>query len=156
MGQRRKARELAAQTLYALSFREFNREYSEYEMLNAYPEILEELAEVDGLANFSEVFAFANDLVMNYILHQKDIEKEIEKHSENWTIKRMSTLDRSILYIAVYELMFTDTPPPVIINEALEIAKRFCGTGTGKFLNGVLDAVNKDLRESEKIKGDKI
>jgi len=68
----------------------------------------------------------------------------------------MSTLDRSILYIAVYELMFTDTPPPVIINEALEIAKRFCGTGTGKFLNGVLDAVNKDLRESEKIKGDKI
>ncbi|HOD59574.1 MAG: transcription antitermination factor NusB [Candidatus Cloacimonetes bacterium] len=156
MGQRRKARELAAQTLYALSFREFNPEYSEYEMLNAYPEILEELAEVDGLANFSEVFAFANDLVMNYILHQKDIEKEIEKHSENWTIKRMSTLDRSILYIAVYELMFTDTPPPVIINEALEIAKRFCGTGTGKFLNGVLDAVNKDLRESEKIKGDKI
>ena len=91
MGQRRKARELAAQTLYALSFREFNPEYSEYEMLNAYPEILEELAEVDGLANFSEVFAFANDLVMNYILHQKDIEKEIEKHSENWTIKRMST-----------------------------------------------------------------
>ena len=156
MGQRRKARELAAQTLYALSFREFNPEYSEYEMLNAYPEILEELAEVDGLANFSEVFAFANDLVMNYILHQKDIDKEIEKHSENWTIKRMSTLDRSILYIAVYELMFTDTPPPVIINEALEIAKRFCGTGTGKFLNGVLDAVNKDLRESEKIKGDKI
>jgi N utilization substance protein B len=156
LGQRRKARELAAQTLYALSFREFNPEYSEYEMLNAYPEILEELAEVDGLANFSEVFAFANDLVMNYILHQKDIEKEIEKHSENWTIKRMSTLDRSILYIAVYELMFTDTPPPVIINEALEIAKRFCGTGTGKFLNGVLDAVNKDLRESEKIKGDKI
>jgi len=156
LGQRRKARELAAQTLYALSFREFNPEYSEYEMLNAYPEILEELAEVDGLANFSEVFAFANDLVMNYILHQEDIKKEIEKHSENWTIKRMSTLDRSILYIAVYELMFTDTPPPVIINEALEIAKRFCGPGTGKFLNGVLDAVNKELRESEKIKGDKI
>ena len=156
MGQRRKARELAAQTLYALSFREFNPEYIEHEMLNVYPEILEELAEVDGLANFSEVFAFANDLVMNYILHQKDIEKEIEKHSENWTISRMSTMDRSILYIAVYELMFTDTPPPVIINEALEIAKRFCGAGTGKFLNGVLDAVNKDLRESEKIKGDKI
>jgi N utilization substance protein B len=156
LGQRRKARELAAQTLYALSFREFNPEYIEHEMLNVYPEILEELAEVDGLANYSEVFAFANDLVMNYIIHQKDIEKEIEKHSENWTISRMSTMDRSILYIAVYELMYTDTPPPVIINEALEIAKRFCDRATGKFLNGVLDAVNKDLQEREKIEGSKL
>ena len=97
---------------------------------------------MDGLASYSEVFAFANDLVMNYIIHQKDIEKEIEKHSENWTIKRMSTLDRSILYIAVYELMFTDTPPPVIINEALEIAKRFCGTGTGKFMPFKISSIN--------------
>jgi N utilization substance protein B len=156
LGQRRKARELAAQTLYALSFREVNPEYREYEMLNSYPEILNDLAQMENLSESPGVIDFANELVMNSIIHQEDITKQIEKHSENWSEKTMAKVDRSILQLAIYELMFTDTPAAVIINEALEIAKKFCGSGTIKFLNGVLDAVNKELRDREKIEGDKI
>ncbi|MBP7206014.1 MAG: transcription antitermination factor NusB [Candidatus Cloacimonetes bacterium] len=153
MGQRRKARELAAQTLYALDFREIDPEFVEYGMLNSYAELMSQLAEVEKLHNATSVLDFADDLVKNAIITQAEIKAEIDKHSEHWSVETISRMDRSILHVAVYELMFSDTPPAVVINEALEIAKKFCGEGAVKFLNGILDSVNKELRASENITG---
>jgi len=153
LGQRRKARELAAQTLYALDFREIDPEFVEYGMLNSYAELMSQLAEVEKLHNATSVLDFADDLVKNAIITQAEIKAEIDKHSEHWSVETISRMDRSILHVAVYELMFSDTPPAVVINEALEIAKKFCGEGAVKFLNGILDSVNKELRASESITG---
>ena len=153
MGQRRKARELAAQTLYALDFREIDPEFVEYGLLNSYAELMSQLAEVEKLHNATSVLDFADDLVKNAIITQAEIKAEIDKHSEHWSVETISRMDRSILHVAVYELMFSDTPPAVVINEALEIAKKFCGEGAVKFLNGILDSVNKELRASENITG---
>ncbi|HOY83691.1 MAG: transcription antitermination factor NusB [Candidatus Cloacimonetes bacterium] len=153
MGLRRKSRELAAQTLYALDFRELDPEFLEYGMLNSYPELLNELAELEKLQNSAPVVDFADDLVKNAIINRTEIIQEIEKHSEHWSVANISRMDRGVLHIAVYELLFTDTPPAVVINEALEIAKKFCGEGAVKFLNGILDSLNKELRARESIEG---
>ncbi len=153
MGLRRKSRELAAQTLYALDFRELDPSYVEYNMLNSYPELLAQLAELDKLDSSAAVMDFADDLVKNAIINQAEIIREIDQHSEHWSVENISRMDRGILHIAVYELMFTDTPPAVVINEALEIAKKYCGEGAVKFLNGILDSTNKELRAREAIEG---
>ena len=151
MGLRRKARELAVQTLYALDFSEPDGEYQEYSLLNQYPDIMRELAAVEGIDTASPVFAFADELVKNAIINMDDVRSEIEQHSENWQFEDIAYLDRSILHIAVYELLFTDTPPPVVINEAIEISKKYCSENTGKFLNGILDGIRKALRDEQSL-----
>lgn len=147
MGQRRKAREIAVQTLYGLDFAEVSKDYLEYSLLSKYPEILEQLAESEDIDSTSPVYAFADDLIKNSIINMEEIEMEIDKHTENWSFESIAHLDRSILHVAVYEMMFTDTPAPVVINEAIEIAKKFCSENTSKFLNGILDAINKEIKD---------
>ncbi|MDP2172541.1 MAG: transcription antitermination factor NusB [Candidatus Cloacimonadaceae bacterium] len=147
MGQRRKARELAVQTLYALDFAEVSPDFTEYSLLSKYPDILSQLAEAEEIDTGSPVFAFADELVKNAVINMEDIEMEINKHTDNWSFESIAHLDRSILHIAVYEMIYTDTPAPVVINEAIEIAKKFCCESTGKFLNGILDSINKDMKQ---------
>ena len=148
MGQRRKAREMAIQCVYALDFADLSNEFREYGMLNAYPDILMQLADSDNIKRNSSVYAFADELVKNTIINIEDIEAEIDKNTRRWSRERIAHLDKSILIVAVYELMFTDTPAAVIINEAIEIAKKFCSEHTGKFINGLLDAINKGIPHS--------
>ncbi len=155
MGQRRKARELAAQALYALDFAVIDPEFSEYEMLNQYPDILRELGEVLNGDNSAPVLDFADDLIKNVIINQNDINSEIEKHSQNWSSAQIACLDRNVLRVAVYELVYTDTPPAVVINEAIEISKKYCSESSGRFINGILDAVHKELQDRERIAGGK-
>ena len=143
MGQRRKAREMAFQTLYALDFCEISPEFKEYSMLNEYPAILNEISETEHVGTGASVYAFADELVKNTIINLEDIEAEIDKHADHWSCESIARPDKSLLHIAVYELMFTGTPAAVIINESIEIAKKFCSESTGKFLNGILDAINK-------------
>lgn len=150
MGQRRKAREIAVQTLYALDFAEITEDFREYSLLNEYPEILNQLIESEELDMSSLVRAFADDLIKNAIINIAEIEAEIDKHSDNWSLECIAHLDRNILHVAVYELTFTDTPPAVIINEAIEIAKKFCSEASGKYVNGILDAINKELRSNKR------
>lgn len=148
MGQRRKARELAVQCIYALDFAEVKADFREYGLLNEYPEILRQLTSAENINAGSKVFAFADELVKNTIINIEDIEAEINKYTEHWSLESIAHLDKSILIVAVYELMFTDTPAPVIINEGIEIAKKFCSEHTGSFINGILDAINKGIPHS--------
>lgn len=72
----------------------------------------------------------------------------IEAHSANWRLSRMSVLDRLVLRLAVYEFLHeTETPRPVVIDEAVELAKRYSTPDAGRFVNGVLDAIRRDLEQ---------
>jgi N utilization substance protein B len=152
MGQRRKAREMAVQCLYTLEFSEVEGEFREYSMLNEYPEILATLGSTENINPSTSVYAFADELVKNAIINIEDVEAEIDKHTDNWSLESIAQLDRSILTVAVYELMFTDTPAAVVINEAIEIAKRFCSEPTGKFINGILDSINKGIAQQSDLR----
>ncbi len=142
---------MAVQCLYSLEFSEVEAEFREYGMLNEYPDILANLGASENMNPTSSVYAFADELVKNTIINIDDVEAEIDKHTDNWSLESIARLDRSILSVAVYELLFTDTPVGVVINEAIEIAKRFCSEPTGKFINGILDAVHKEITQRDKM-----
>ncbi|MCM8794846.1 MAG: transcription antitermination factor NusB [Candidatus Omnitrophica bacterium] len=73
-----------------------------------------------------------------------EIDKLLSEHTTNWTVDRMSMVDRNVLRLAVFELVYgNETPPKVVINEAVELAKRFGTPDSGKFVNGVLDSIHK-------------
>ncbi len=146
MGLRRKARELAIQTIYALDYSESENEFREFNQLNAYPEILSQMAEHEHISENHGSLLFAEELIKNTIIHLEAIEAMLQKHSDNWSIERIAQLDRSILRVAIYEIMFTDTPVAIIINEAIEIAKKYSSESANKFVNGILDAVSKDVK----------
>jgi N utilization substance protein B len=89
---------------------------------------------------------FSNRLALGAISHLGDIDELIKKRAENWRISRMAVVDRNILRLAIYEFMYeTETPKTVVINEALEIARRFSTFEATQFINGILDAIKRDL-----------
>lgn len=89
---------------------------------------------------------FANDLVRGTTAHLSEIDRLLAAHAQNWRVERMAVLDRLILRMATYELL-TDpqTPTKVVINEALELARSYSGEDAVAFVNGVLDAVRREL-----------
>ena len=90
---------------------------------------------------------FANGLVRGTLDRVKEIDAVLSAHAQNWRVERMAVIDRLILRLAVYEFLAeTSTPPRVIINEALELARSYSGEEAVAFVNGVLDAVRKELR----------
>jgi N utilization substance protein B len=94
---------------------------------------------------------FANRLVRNTASRLEAIDRRLAAHARNWRIERMAVIDRLVLRLAVTELLTEpDSPPRVVINEAIELARTFSGDESVPFVNGVLDAVRKDLdRENE-------
>ena len=89
--------------------------------------------------------AFAEVLMRGVIEDLSAIDERISRNAAHWRLERMPVVDRNILRIAVYEMMRTDTPPAVVIDEALELARRFAGEESVHFINGVLDAVRREL-----------
>jgi N utilization substance protein B len=89
---------------------------------------------------------FANGLVRGTIARLTEIDAILTAHAQNWRIERMAVIDRLVLRLAIYEMLAeADTPPRVIINEALELARTYSGDEAVGFVNGVLDAVRKEL-----------
>ena len=88
---------------------------------------------------------FADELAKGAIEETPEIDRRIGEHSENWRLERMPAVDRSILRLAIYEMMRQPTPPAVVIAEALALANRFSGEESAVFVNGVLDAVRRGL-----------
>jgi N utilization substance protein B len=99
----------------------------------------------------SEVESFARGLFRGAVDNIESLDALIGKNAANWRLERMAAVDRSILRVAVYELLHhQETPPNAVINEALEIARRFSGDGAVEFVNGILDSVLKSLPAREK------
>jgi N utilization substance protein B len=94
------------------------------------------------LPKHEPLLQFAKRLLQNTIEHRNTIDEQLTAHSQNWTLSRMSPTDRSILRLAMAEILYTDTPKPIAINEAVELAKKFGSNDSAAFVNGILDKVN--------------
>jgi transcription antitermination protein NusB len=92
---------------------------------------------------------FANGLVRDTLERVPDLDRRLAEHAHNWRVERMAVIDRLVLRLAACELLTrAETPPKVIINEALELARTFSGEESVPFVNGVLDSLRKDLERS--------
>ena len=101
------------------------------------------LYSADG-ATGSQPDAFMEQLVKDAVERLADIDSAIASHSEHWRIERMPAVDRNILRLAVCEMITTSTPAAVVIDEALQLARRFSGDESVGFVNGVLDAIHRE------------
>lgn len=134
MGTRRKSRELALQMLFQADLGQQHGEDVRKTFWRGRGEVDRE---VQGFAN--DIFRVAQD-------RAPEIDKLIESHAENWRMDRMAAVDRNILRAAVAELLgFPKTPRAVVINEAIEIARKFSAPESVQFINGVLDSVGKEI-----------
>jgi N utilization substance protein B len=138
MGTRRKARESALQMLFAadVAKTQGNVLTSRYWSELGEPTLDEPTRE------------FANNLAAGTLREIERTDETIRTRAEHWRIERMAIVDRNVLRLAVYEFLFTDTPHTVVINEALEIARRFSTFEATQFINGILDAVKHDLEKN--------
>jgi N utilization substance protein B len=137
MGSRRKARECALQMLFAADVSETRAD----ELVRTY---WTELGDADVEEPARE---FATRLATGTLANVTSLDERIKSRAEHWRISRMAVVDRNILRLAVYEFMFEPTPRTVAINEALEIARRFSTYEATQFINGILDAIKRDLDE---------
>ena len=96
---------------------------------------------------------FATGLARGTAARADEIDPLIETHARNWRLSRMAVLDRLILRMAIYEFLCAETPPPVVIDEAIELAKTFSGDKAVGFINGVLDSVRREIAESREGHG---
>lgn len=131
MGARRKAREIAVQLLYQM---EVN------------PGEPQEAIELfwKGISASQPVKEFVNRVVLGVHGKQEEIDKLIKKHSEHWRLDRMDRVDKSILRMAIFEIMFcADIPVKVAMNEAVDLGKKFGAEESGAFINGILDKISK-------------
>lgn len=92
-----------------------------------------------------EVRALAEELVRGVAGHRRKVDEAIEEASSNWRLDRMARVDRNVLRLAVYELLCTEVPVKVVINEAIELGKKFGSESSGAFVNGVLDRIAAGL-----------
>jgi len=133
LGKRRKSRELALQVLYQLDITK------------------QDPSKV--LAQFQQHFSpneekdeFLEGLVLGVLDHSQEIDRLIERFSENWRLERMSIIDRNILRMASFELIYCeDIPPKVTLNEAIDLGKEYGSEDSGSFINGILDRIDKEV-----------
>jgi N utilization substance protein B len=92
------------------------------------------------------VIEFANQLVTRTIEHVEEIDAIVQRHAEHWRLDRMAVVDRNLLRLATQEFMYDkETPKTVVINEAIEIARRFSAQESPQFINGILDSIRKEV-----------
>jgi N utilization substance protein B len=132
---RRKARECALQMLFAA---DVVGEPKYFSTADYWKELGE--ASIDERTR-----EFADNLVDGTLKNVAAVDERIRTRAEHWRIERMAIVDRNILRLSVYEFLFEDTPHTVVINEALEIARRFSSFEATQFINGILDAIKLDL-----------
>jgi N utilization substance protein B len=137
MGKRRKARESALQILFQLEFNDTQVE-----------EIIAQFWK--DKKSSKEIREYATWLVKGIITHREEINKLIQSISDHWRLSRMALIDRNILRTAVFELLYEENiAPAVVINEAIEIAKKYSNDEAAAFVNGILDAVRKKLEKGK-------
>jgi N utilization substance protein B len=137
MGTRRKARECALQMLFAA---DVTKSSSDIVTRNFWDELGEPDTE-DLMRTFSV------NLTLGTLREIETVDDKIRTRAEHWRIERVAIVDRNVLRLAVYEFLFEETPNTVVINEALEIARRFSTFEATQFINGILDAIKHDLEK---------
>ena len=164
MGMRREARERAVQFLFQW---DLNRPENMDEALNQFwdSQRAAAFAEDKGKATWGEKVElppptteeaaarlFAEPLIRGTVEHAEEIDGRIKQYARNWDLHRMAVVDRNVLRLAIYEMLYRDDIPPVVsINEAVDIAKKFSTDESGKFVNGILDKVKGDLMRPARV-----
>lgn len=139
---RRNARERAVQFLFQLDFNPGNTDSD-----------LALFWENTGIPD-SGARRFAEELIRGVLEHKQSIDARIRNCTDRWEINRMGGVDRNVIRLALFEMLFRpDIPPLVSINEAVDIAKRFGCSESGRFVNGILDRAKKDLEPAEEPEG---
>ncbi|MBI5623925.1 MAG: transcription antitermination factor NusB [Elusimicrobia bacterium] len=134
MGRRRQARENALHSLYL--FESGLREDAAFRAVNE---------EVEDAATLE----FSRRLFKGTLLHRDALDRRIAEIARNWDVSRMAAVDRNVLRMAAFELIHCpDTPPGVVINEAIEIVRRFSTEDSTRFVNGILDRIRQEWLES--------
>jgi N utilization substance protein B len=140
MSSRRRAREIVLQLLYQ---HDLNHEQE--------PEVVQKFLR-ERLLHKGPSIQFASGLLSGTLDNRKKIDTVLTANAANWTVKRMATIDRNILRLGAYEILFADTPGQVAINEAIELAKRYGDRNSPAFVNGILDRIlnsNQSGNQSE-------
>jgi N utilization substance protein B len=139
MGKRREGREAAVQYLYQLDL-------NGQELTTGVPEFWR-LRCAPGTNPPPKTQAYAKELVDGVCSRLAEIDEQIKRLAANYELNRLAAVDRNILRLAIYEMLYCpDVPPVVSINEAIEIAKRFGSEDSGRFVNGILDRVRSELK----------
>jgi len=131
--KRRKSRELALQVLYQLDItkQDVNKNLAQFK---------------DHFSVNEERDDFMERLVLGVLEHCQEIDRLIKKYSKNWRLDRMNIIDRAILRMATFELLYCEEiPPKVTLNEAIELGKRFGSEDSGSFINGILDRIQNEV-----------
>ncbi|MBN2104481.1 transcription antitermination factor NusB [bacterium] len=139
MGKRRKARELVLQSMYAETMTE-----------KPIREILEDI--MTSIQRDREILGFAEELLHKVMRFKHELDEEVATMLENWELSRVALMDRLILRLALCELLyFKEIPPKVTINEAIDLAKKFSTGESGRFVNGILDALFKKCSDEKRM-----
>jgi len=134
MGPRRKAREYALQMLFQWDITHDAIDQIAATFFQNHPE------EPPAVADF------ARELVTGTVENVEHIDRLIQRHAEHWRLDRMATVDRNLLRLATQEFLYDkETPKTVVINEAIEIARRYSSQESPQFINGILDSIKKEL-----------
>lgn len=138
MGKRRRSRELAIKVLFHLDFSRDD------------PAIAFDLI-CNNFGASEDVKPFSKELVLGVCIHLKELDDLVATASQHWRLERIARVDRSILRLALYELLYRDDiPPKVSINEAVDLGKKFSSEESGAFINGVLDKIYTTLMTDKK------
>lgn len=133
MGRRRKSREFALQVLYQLNI-------TKQDVITALTQFQEHF-----LSN-GEADEFLKRLVLGVLEHCQELDRLIEQYSENWHLDRINIVERNILRMALFELLYCEEiPPKVTINEAIDLGKRYGSEDSGSFINGILDRIQNEV-----------
>jgi N utilization substance protein B len=140
VGRRRRAREHALQVLFQIDL----TGGSAAEVLDGF---------WSGLDADEEVRSFTERLVRGVLADRETIDRRIGDAARNWRLDRMPVVDRNVLRVAVHELGSSDNPASVVIDEAIEVAKRFGSEGSGAFINGILDTIHERMEAERRGAG---
>ena len=140
MPSRHRARERSLQILFQWDARKGSIEDA---ISSFYDTLYSEQSETQPLRE-----EFVDRLVKGVAENITEIDRRLAHHAEHWRIERMPAVDRNVLRLAIYEMMAMDTPPPVAIDEAIELARRFSGEDSVQFVNGVLDAAKREIESA--------
>ncbi len=141
---RHRSRQIALQVLFAADLADRSREGP----TPSAEEVFDRVGESFDLPD--DAREFAKQLVCGVLSRRDQLDSILAEHARNWRVSRMAAVDRNILRFATYELAHTDTPTANVLDESIELARRFGDDPSPKFVNGVLDAVARSLRPDEK------
>ena len=133
MGRRRKSREFALQVLYQLNItkEDANKALAQFQ---------------ENFSPQEEADEFLKRLVLGVLEHGRELDRLIEQYLENWRLDRINMIDRNILRMALFELLYCEEiPPKVTINEAIDLGKRYGSEDSGSFINGILDRIQNEV-----------